>query len=87
MDSQAKPKLTEVNKYLQELDNDELKKLGLQLGLNLTRLRRMKQFPEDMIQSWLIEDDDVKNPCWESLATALKEVGHTGIASKIRRSK
>ena len=84
----AAPNFGEVVTFLEDLTKrEEVTRLGLKLGLSMRRLRRMRLFPEDMIEAWLRGDDEVDNPCWESLAMALEEVGHIGIASSIKKSK
>ena len=45
---------------------------------------------DDMLDSWLREDDDVTetsgHPSWESLAAALKEGGFTGVETSVKQS-
>ena len=65
--------------------------MGGALGLSHPRLTRMTQLPSEMVASWLNEQDDVLSrsgkPTWNRLADALKEIGQTGIAVKIRQTK
>ena len=76
----------QVSSLLQDLNNDEMIKLGTALGLDFNKL---KSLPDDMVGAWLRGDDNVIEtsgpPNWESLATALDKTGHTKIAITIRR--
>ena len=80
-----------VKKYLKPLANDDILKVGLELGLEYTRLKNLKSssdFLDEVVHSWLREDDNVSTtsgtPSWDSLAKALKEAGCDGVASKIK---
>ena len=76
-----------VTQELNDLNNEQLMKVGGALGLYHPHLERMKNLLPDMVASWLRKDDNVSQPpTWASLATALKAVGHTGVASGIRKS-
>ena len=83
--------LVKVTDYLGELDDADVIRLGLSLGLSRARLNKMKLLPEDMIAAWLRGDDEVKaysgTPSWDSLVTKLEERGHTTIASTIKEGK
>ena len=80
-----------VRKFLKCLSNKELRELGLELGLRWPRLKKMKEdcVLDDMLDSWLKEDDDVTvtsgSPSWQSLVKALEEAGCNGVAAKIRK--
>ena len=80
----------QVSSLLEDLNNDNLRKLGTALGLAFTKLKRMT-LPGDMVEAWLRGDGDVIKtsgpPSWESLAIALEKTGHTKIAITIRRGK
>ena len=81
----------QVSSLLENLNNDNLRKLGTALGLAFTKLKRMTSLPDDMVEAWLRGDENVVKtsgpPSWESLATALDKTGHTEIAITIRRGK
>ena len=80
-----------VRKFLKCLSNKELREVGLELGLRWPRLKNMKEdcVLDDMLDSWLREDDDVKetsgHPSWQSLVKALEEAGFNGVAAEIRK--
>ena len=76
-----------IIEFLENLNNEELTKLGGALGLSHPKLKRMTSVCGDMVAAWLNKDDNVSKmsgePSWESLRTALKRTGHTGLADKI----
>ena len=80
-----------VRKFLKDLSNTQLREVGLELGLKNVRLKKMEKdcMLDDMLDSWLREDDDVTEtsgcPSWQGLVKALKEAGCTGVAAKIRK--
>ena len=80
-----------VRNFLKLLHNTQLRELGLELGLRWPRLKKMKEdcILDDMLDSWLREDDDVAvvsgHPSWQSLVKALEESGYTGVAAAIRQ--
>ena len=81
----------EVIPHLKKLDTAKLYELGVELGLNITELKRIptEQLPLEMCERWLREDDKVHQtsgtPTWSSLATALRNIGASGVASSIDR--
>ena len=81
-----------VRKFLKPLSNTQLREVGLELGLRWPRLKKMKEncMLDDMLESWLREDDDVTEtsgrPSWLSLVKALEEAGYKGVATKIKQS-
>ena len=89
------PVLTDANysqiiNYLRDLTNDDLKKLGIHLGLTLSRLSNVsaESLCHSMVNSWLREDDFVMAhapPTWDSLANALETIRMNGLAFKIRK--
>lgn len=87
--------VAEVTNYLLVLRNADIHSLGLSLGLNYTRLKKLetsKTFREDMIAAWLQKEDHVLKkgpPTWETLIKALKHprVNQTGVADKITAEK
>ena len=89
----SQPSLREVNTYLKKLDTAKLIELGLELGLNITELKRIptEQLPLELCMRWLREDDDVHEtsgtPTWSSLAKALRKIGASGVASSIEQKK
>ena len=84
------PKHPEARKFLECLSNDRLKAIGVCLGLRYVHLKNMKEdcLLDEMLVSWLREDDDVKetsgHPSWPSLVKALEEAGHNGVATQIK---
>lgn len=85
--------LTHVStrKYLKPLDNDAILEVGMELGLDFNRLTNMKSskyFLDEVVRSWLRQDDDVSEtsgtPSWDSLIKALKAASFNGVASNIR---
>lgn len=78
-----------VTKFLRELDYHQLIGVGAALGLYRHNLKRMKDLLEDMVAAWLRENDNVTeasgSPSWTTLATALEDIGHERIASRIRK--
>ena len=79
-----------VTQELNDLSNEDLIRVGGALGLHHPNLKRSKNILPDMVTFWLRQDDRVTetsgSPTWASLATALEDVGHTGVASRIRKS-
>ena len=77
-----------VCKILKVLDNRSLIDLGTALGLSYSNLTRMKSLPDEMVNAWLNEADDVTRtsgiPCSTSLSTALEAIGQSGVASKVK---
>ena len=80
-----------ARKFLECLTNDRIRTLGMHLGLRYVHLKRMKEdcLLDDMLDSWLREDDDVietsGRPSWQSLVQALEEAGCKGVATKIKQ--
>ena len=72
-----------VKMFLTPLSKLELRELGLELGLRWRRLKNVKNdcMLDDILDSWLREDDDVTetsgHPSWLSLVKALEEVGNS----------
>ena len=79
----------EISRYLMDLDNQQIVQLGLALGMNYAKLKRMRNLPGDMVAAWLRREDDVLEvsgvPTWKVLSEALKDVGQTGLATKIKQ--
>lgn len=83
--------LFEITKYIKDISEEQLKKLGGALGLLYPTLNKMKDLLHDMVAAWLLRQDDVREksgePTFESLAKALEEIGHKGIACDVREQK
>lgn len=83
--------LQEVTEYLKDLDDTDMKRLGLALGLSHRRVQKMRILPEDIVVSWLRGDDSISatsgTPSWSSLAKTLNKKGHTNISSKVKEGK
>ena len=80
----------DVNRYLYDLDNEQIVSVGLALGLNYAKLKRMRSLPGDMVAAWLRREDsvlEVGDPMWKVLWVALKDVGQTGLALKIQQEQ
>ena len=79
-----------IKKFLRVLTNEELRNVGLELGLSYNHLEKMgHDCLNELVHCWLNKDDDVMEtsgaPSWKSLAKALEEAGFTGVASNIRK--
>ena len=72
-----------------DLDNEQIVQLGLALGMNYAKLKRMRSLPGDMVAAWLRREDDVLEvsgvPTWKVLSEALKDIGQTGLAMKKKK--
>ena len=85
------PKHSEARKFLECLTNDCLITLGVYLGLRYVHLKKMKEdcLLDEMLDSWLREDDDVietsGHPSWPGLVQALENAGYNGVAAEIRK--
>ena len=87
--------LYDVTKYLRNLGQTDIYRVGLTLGLNHLRLMEMKDsdtFRENMIASWLQKEDRVSRrglPTWETLVNALRDdqVKQHGVADQIATDK
>ena len=79
----------EICSYLKDLDDQQIVQVGLALGMNYAKLKRMRSLPGDMVAAWLRREDDVLEvsgaPTWKVLSEALKDVGQTGLAMKIQQ--
>ena len=79
----------EINRHLMDLDNEQIVQVGLALGMNYAKLKRMRSLPGDMVAAWLRREDDVLEvsgvPTWKVLSEALKDTGQTGLAMKIQQ--
>ena len=79
----------EISHCLNDLDNQQLVQIGLALGMNYAKLKKMRSLPGDMVAAWLRREDDVLQvsgiPTWKALSEALKDVGQTGLSMKIQQ--
>ena len=82
----------EITDQLMELDKFEIYNLGLVLGLNLRRMKDLRDnspgnmvFLDAVVENWLQRVDRVKEVSWEALVKALlhQRLGQTGIATSI----
>ena len=75
------------------LSTAQLYELGVELGLNITELRRIpiEQLPLELYERWLRGDDAViqtsSPPAWSSLVTALRKIGASGVADGIEHER
>ena len=74
-----------VCQSLSDLSPPLVIELGLTLGLKYPRLQGMTNVPQDMVASWLRQEDMVPKqpPTWTTLITALESIGQTGMARDI----
>jgi hypothetical protein len=75
-----------VSQCLKDLPNEDLITLGGALGLNFPKLKKMRDLPSEMVAAWLRKEDNVLEfgkPTWRRLVTALKSIGHNGVAGSI----
>ena len=91
--------LLEISDYLHGLDKSVIYNLGMELGLDQTRLKDMKAnsetFQDDviaLIAAWLRKEHNASkkgDPMWRTLANALStpRIGQNGIAMKIEKDK
>ena len=85
--------LHQLSIYLHQVPNEDLIRLGLALGLNYDKLKRLEgrgNFLLDMLSMWLRGEDNVTKvgpPTWKTLVKALrvKTVSHNGIAQSIEK--
>ena len=79
-----------VTKYLDDLANKQIIRLGTALGLLYPKLKNMDNLPDDMVYAWLLKEDKVLQigaPTWANLVKALKEISQNGVAETIEREK
>lgn len=81
-----------ITQHLRQLNIEELRSLGVELGVCYSRLKNTSQesLLYDMVNAWLRRDDEVikcsGEPSWKTLCKALEAKGHNGIASDIRKN-
>ena len=75
------------------LDTARLYELGGELGLNITKLKRIpaQQLPLELCEQWLRGDDDVLQtsgtPTLSSLVRAMRSIGASGVTDRIERER
>ena len=89
--------LNEVSRYLHDLDRDQLRTLGLVLGLCFTTLQQHNQaanttYLHHLLAAWLRKQDNVMQQCpptWKNLVESLKSdrLRQNMIAWKIKTEK
>ena len=68
------------------MPGDDTKHLGMALGLTLSGLNKMHHLPDDLVAAWLrreVKGFQKGKPTLRTLATALTEIGHIGLANDI----
>ena len=82
-----------MEKVINELTPQQVLKLGQELGLYRSRLKKMSQedIHGDMVQAWLTKMDGVPDvggdPTWRSFARGLAELKFWGPVDTIIRSE
>ena len=83
--------LNEILPYVKNIGDEDLRRLGLALGLLYPTLKRMRNLPEDLISAWLNREENVLQesgePTFESLAVAMEGIGQNGMAVDVRNQK
>lgn len=88
VDSLEMTDLSEVIGYLEDLNIDHSLSLGGAFGLRNPKIKRMRRYPDDVVEAWLRREDNVPNKCpptWRNLTAALEKIGQTGIADTVKR--
>ena len=82
--------LDEVIAYLGDLNIDHCLSLGGAFGLRNPKIKRMRRYPDDVVEAWLRKEDNVLNKCpptWRNLTAALEKIGQCGIADVVKRDR
>ena len=90
--------LLAVSGYLLDLDKEQMKTLGLILGLSHLTVANSYEgstktsYLNDILHAWLLQQDEVEesgSPSWAKLTTALEheQLRQSGIAKKIRAER
>jgi len=90
--------LLAVSGYLLDLDKEQMKTLGLILGLSHRTVTNSYEgstkttYLSDILYAWLLQQDEVGEngcPSWSTLTTALEgeQLRQSGIANKIRAER
>ena len=65
--------------------------VGGALGISFGKLRKMSNYPDDMVAAWLRREDFVMStsgePTWRTLVEALRKVGQEGTAKDIEEEE
>ena len=81
----------DIQRYLKDMDTEQLRQLGLALGLHYPTLKKMDSMPDDLIHAWLLCRESVMSrsgePTYNSLAKMLDEIGQCGLAQDVRKQK
>ena len=85
--------LLDVLEQLSDLTASKYWRLGLKLGLKSSTLNQLKSshnsedFGQHVMEAWLNQEDNVKNPTWKCLIAALQSpyVGQTVTAQRVRQ--
>ena len=77
-----------LSKFLKVIPPNDTRSLGGALGISQSKLVKMpdEELTEKLVAAWLREEDNVLSvgkPTLRTLATALKDVGQTGLANDI----
>ena len=80
----------DIQKFIETFDPDETRSLGMNLGLDPIRLKRMKDatLNSDMIAAWINQDDQVLDKCdiptWRAFARGLDLIKKRKFVQKIK---
>ena len=79
---------SDICRYLNKLDRDQIRQLGGELGLSVFNLEKMQNLPGDMVRAWLRQQDGVQKKSsdlltWRVLVVALQKIGQNGVADDI----
>ena len=86
----ASDDLLDVLEQLSDLTVSKYRRLGLKLGLKsstLSKLESNDEFGWHVMEAWLNQEDNIKNPTWKCLIAALQSpyVGQTVTAQRVRQ--
>ena len=86
----ASDDLLDVLEQLSDLAASKYWRLGLKLGLKSSTLNKLESGDKlgwHIMEAWLNQEDNVKNPTWESLIAALQSpyVGQKVTAQRVRQ--
>ena len=86
----ASDDLLDVLEQLSSLTVHKYRKLGLKLGIKSSTLSKLEpddEFGWHVMEAWLNQEDNVKNPTWKSLIAALQSpyVGQNVTAQRVRQ--
>ena len=86
----ASDDLLDVLEQLSDLTVSKYRRLGLKLGLKSSTLSKLEsddEFGWHVMEAWLNQEDNVKNPTWKCLIAALQSpyVGQNVTAHRVRQ--